>query len=110
MSVSLTLVFDRLKLSGGLLAYDRLALNHQDYDLFDRIAAEAVPMIDPMSWYEDEGLEEVREDSYGKPLTSIPARALARHFARVAVSGWDAAVLVFVNALPPDARIVLWWH
>lgn len=110
MSVNLTLVFDRFAHGSPILGYNRLALGYQDHELFDQIKADAVPLSGGMDWYDDDGLEVVSEDPYGAPLTCMSAFTLARHFASEELRGWDAAVLAFVKHLPPDARIVLWWH
>lgn len=109
MSISLTLVVDQFRLPGRVLAYNRLRLELQDYRLFDRIKAEAVPLSEGVSWYEDEGLKQRSADPYGSPLTVLTAYAVARHLSGVRLYHWDAAVLAFLNALPPETRVVLWW-
>lgn len=109
MSLSLTLVFDQYKLSGPLLAFNRLRLEHQDYALFERMKAEATPLPEGLQWYGDEGIEECADDPYGKKLTFLTAYAVARHLSGVNLQGWTAAVLAFLNALPADTRVVLWW-
>lgn len=109
MSVHLTLVFDQYGLAGRIPAYTRMSLEWQDYDAFDRIKAEAVPLSNGIDWYDDDGLEERRDDQYGEPLTFLPAHAVARHLSAAPLRCWDAAVLAFVKALPPDSRVVLWW-
>lgn len=110
MSVNLTLAFDRHRLNGALLAHERIGLNWQDYDLFKLIAAEATPITEGVDWYEDEGIKRRFTDPYGDMLTYVTAHALGRHLSGVRLAGWDAAVLAFINALPPDTRVVLWWH
>lgn len=109
MSINLTLAFDRYAFNGPILCFERHRLDWQDYEAFDRIKAEAVPLGDSVYWYEDEGLKQRAEDPYGKPLTFMPAHTIARHLSKVPLRGWDAAVLAFLNALPPATRVVLWW-
>jgi hypothetical protein len=109
MSINLTLVFDHFCLSGPLLAYERLRLDWQDYEAFDRIKAEAVPLPEGVQWYEDDGIEHRAEDPYGEPLKFMAAHTLARHLSALPLRGWDVAVLTFVKSLRPDTRVVLWW-
>ncbi len=109
MSISLTLAFDRYNFSGPILCFERHNLDWQDYELFDRITAEAVPLVEGVQWYEDEGLELHNKDRYGTPLTYMPAHTIARHLAAVTLRGFDAATLAYLNALPPATRVVLWW-
>jgi hypothetical protein len=110
MSINLTLVFDQFGLGGDILGYSRLALQHQDYDLFDAIRAEATPMSVGVRWYGDEGLELCDLDPYGDKLTCISAFRLECRLAGVELGPWDRAVLAFVKTLPRDARVILWWH
>lgn len=109
MSVNLTLAFDRYGFKGPILCYERHRLDWQDYEAFARIAAEAVPLTDGVQWYEDEGLKQWTEDPYGKPLTFLPAHSIARHLSKAPLRGFDAATLSYLNALPPETRVVLWW-
>ena len=108
MSVSLHLGFDRY---GGdpVLCYERHRLGWEDYELFERIKAEAVPLPDGAQWYSDEGLEHCQEDAYGEPLKWLAAHALVRLLSAVPLRGWDAATMAFLKALPPSTRVVLWW-
>lgn len=109
MSVNLTLAFDHFGLRGPLLACDRLRMDFQDYDAFDRLRAEAIPMVDGVQWYGDDGIEDCTEDNYGEPLTFVTAYTLAKHLRGTPLAGWDLAVLAFVKTLRPDTRVVLWW-
>lgn len=110
MSINLTLIFDRFAHGSPILGYNRLALGYQDYELFDQIKADAVPLSGGVDWYHGDGLEVVSKDLYGTPLTYMSAHTLAHHFANEELCDADAGVLAFVKHLPPDARIVLWWH
>lgn len=110
MSINLAFSFDRHRLSGPLLCHERLSLSHQDYELFDRIKADAVPMTEGVQWYGDEGIEDEKTDPYDAPLTWMPAHTLSRHLKDAPLTGYDAAVRAFIAALPPDTKVVLWWH
>jgi len=110
MSLSLRFIFVKWEHSPGrILGYERLSLSHQDYELFDRIRAEATPIDGVLLSYEDEGIKDRSDDPYGTQLTFLTAHRLAKHFEGVEMEAWDAAVLAFVKALPPSTRIVLWW-
>ena len=109
MSVNLTLAFDR-GLSGRVLCYERLRLDWQDYAAFDRISADAIPLLEGVHWYGDEGLRCYQDDPYGAPLTWMPAHALNRHLSAAKLHGRDLAVLKFIQALAPGERVILWWH
>ena len=109
MSINLTLVFDRYGFAGPILAYERYRLDWRDYEAFDRIKAEAVPLSHGIHWYGDEGLEDRTDDEYGAPLTWLPAHSVARHLASAPLRGWDLATLSFLKALPPGTRVVLMW-
>jgi hypothetical protein len=113
MSVSLVLVFDHYGFTHGpLLAFERVRLDWQNYDGFDRLAAEAVPYTKGVMWYGDAGLESATTiDSYGDELKYVTAYTLERHLSNVSyLSAWDKAVLAFISALPADTQIVLWWN
>lgn len=109
MSRSLTLVFDHFRLRGSLLACDRLRLDWDDDEAFDRISAEAIPHADGVDWFDDDGLQHYKTDPAGDALTYLPAHSLIRHLEAARLSSWDRAVLAFVKALRPDTTVVLWW-
>jgi hypothetical protein len=107
------------------LAYDRLALD-RDYDLFAQISLEVMgsegkgikqvckpqklPPRMKFQWYDDEGLEETREDAHGEPLTYVEAGELAKVVPSKDTGSWNAAVFAMMKALPKDTPVVLWWH
>lgn len=110
MSLNLTLAFDRYGFDGPILCYERHRLDYQNDDWFDQIKAEALPLPDGVRWYDDDGLETATEDCYCESLTFMSAGVIARHLSTRALHGFDAAVLAYVKALPPETRVVLWWH
>jgi hypothetical protein len=109
VSINLILVFDHYGFRGSLHAFDRLRLDFQNYEAFDRLKAEAVPLNDGVDWYEYEGLRHRATDDYDQPITYLAAHTLARHLAAEPLVGWDQAVLNFLQTLPPDTKVVLWW-
>lgn len=110
MSTNLTLVFDRYGCErDSLLAFERMRLDWQDYDAFDRLKSDAIPFVNGVDWFGDEGLEHSTTDDYGFPLTYVSAHTLAQHLSQESLRGWDAAALAFLKALPPDTKVVLWW-
>jgi hypothetical protein len=111
MSINLYLAFEYQHRTGQpVIAYDRLRLFWQDYEAFDRIKAEAIPLPEGVYWYDDDGEAERKVDPYGNALTWMPAHRLAHHlFGAQAEGGIDYAVVCFVEALPPETRVVLWW-
>ena len=109
MSTNLILAFDRYGTSGHVLCFERHNLDWRDYEAFDRIKAEAIPMPEGVLWYGDEGIEDRKDDPYGEPLTWMAAHTLARHLAAQPLRGWDVATLAFLKALPPATKVVLWW-
>ena len=110
MSVSLVLAFDRYTFSKGpIFCYERHRLDWYDYKVFDQISDEATPLAEGVMWYEDEGVELRKEDPYGDPLKFMSAHSLIRYLNKAPLSGWDLATLAFLKALPPEARVVLWW-
>jgi hypothetical protein len=101
------------------LAYDSLRLC-RDYRLFSHFGnigrTEVKPVVEPMplpkqtllEWYGDEGLERRSNDPYGTPLTYI----FAREFCKIKLDNlnpWNKAVIAFIQSLPEDTPVVLWW-
>jgi hypothetical protein len=110
MSTKLTLVFDHHCFAKDpLLAFERMRLDWQDYEAFDRLKADAIPFQNGVDWYDDDGLRHTTTDDYGDTLTYVAAHTLTKHLSVVQLRGWDAAVLAFLKALPPDTKVVLWW-
>jgi hypothetical protein len=111
VSINLTLVFDRYGFSrDSLLAFERMRLDWQDYEAFDRLKEDAIPLQNGVDWYGDEGLRHTTTDDYGAPLTYVAAHTLAKHLSAAPLQGWDAAALAFLKALPQDTKVVLWWN
>jgi hypothetical protein len=88
----------------------------RDSQVFARLVAEAVPCLvrrlpDGLKagCYEDEGLVFTDVDWRGSRLTFTTPADLVRLEIPADTSPWNCAVLGFLQALPTDARIVLYW-
>lgn len=109
MGLNLTLIPQMDTLGGRILAFVRLPLLTQDRDLFRQIEQIAHPFLDGVDWYGDSGLESVNTDPYGTPLTYAIAADLAKCLDPADLRRMDPAVRAFINEMPPDWRVVLWW-
>lgn len=111
MSLDLTLIIDRWDFNRETLyGFVRIPLDHQDRNLYEHIAEQAIPLSQTLANYGDEGIEYVTTDPYGDKLTYMPAYTLAKHLTTADLKGWDKATLTFLQALPPETKIVLWWN
>lgn len=95
----------------GFLCFNRLDTD-RDYRLQDAVRAIAkTDGTNGQIWgtYQDDGLDRSGEDAYGEPLMSLPAVKLlaARHDD---MSEWNRAVWAFLEAMPPETPVVLYWH
>lgn len=98
---------------GHMLCYDRLRMD-RDSRIFDqlrrgsRTALSAV--TGPISIYEDEGLRDTATDAYGSPLTYCRAYPLKRLEIPDDTSPKNQAIKAYIDALPDDWVVVLYWH
>ena len=104
-----------------VLCYDRLSFD-RDYKIFgqlmDMTPDEPKPTIKanpipPQMWvetYEDEGVRETREDKYGTELTFVYAQQLKKLKVTTNSSPKNKAVKAFIDALPDQTAIILFWH
>lgn len=88
----------------------------RDGVLFAQLARDAQPLLVELlpaglkvGHYEDEGLRWDDTDPQGQPLTCTTPTALGRLRVPEDLSPWNRAVLAFLVALPPDAKLVLYW-
>jgi hypothetical protein len=88
----------------------------RDYGLFGQLEPQATPcIVSPIpeglkvGRYEEEGLRFTATDRYGRPLRFTTPADLRQLRVPDDVAPWNRAVLAFLLALPPDARIVLFW-
>jgi hypothetical protein len=58
---------------------------------------------------EDEGLKYEEVDRYGNALTFTTPTELGKLRVADDLGPWNRAVIAFLLALPPDARVVLYW-
>lgn len=83
----------------------------EDVDLYDAIAeipTETLPLGLQMLT-EEEGLETFTEDLHGDPIPFVRAEAFRRLAAEIR-GDWNRGVFLFLAALPPKTRVVLWWE
>ena len=104
----------------SVLAYNRLSFD-RDYELFGQITEIKIggsePTIKPLAippqmWvtiYGDEGLDRTRTDKYGTELTFVYAKELKKLKLPEDVSARNRAIKAFIDALPDDTPIILWW-
>lgn len=88
----------------------------RDERLFAQLARDAAPcLVQPLpaglkvGSYEDAGLTYTDADRYGNSLTFTTPAVLRDLQVPDDVCDWNRAILAFLLALPPDARIVLYW-
>lgn len=113
MSLDLTLAVEEWPSFGRkFLAYNRVSVGFQDYKVFHKIRDDAETLPEEVLWYDDEGLQTTREDKYGVALTFITAGKLAKHlqYTKQLGRGGATAVAAYIAALPPETRVLLWWH
>lgn len=111
MSVNLTLIFDKFG-SEPILAFTRMRMDWVSDEWYARVRSLSIQLQKPIQYYDDGGLEDRFDDEYGKPLESIAAYHLKRCMSELPLdelSRWDCAIKCFVDALPDDMRIVLFW-
>jgi len=113
----------------SVLCYERLSFD-QDYRIFGQLTDLSfyhndgrpdIPekptiktnSIPPQMWvqvYGDEGIERTREDPYGTELTFVYAQQLKKLKLPDDASPKNRAVKAFVDALPEDTPIILYWR
>lgn len=88
----------------------------RDAALFGQLATSAAPcLVRPLpdgltvGSYEDEGLRYTATDRNGSRLTYTTPADLAALAVPDDLAPWNRAILAFLLALPPDARIILYW-
>lgn len=99
------------------LAYSRLDFQGRFYGLWDAIHDLAIDS-EPIMWYGDDGLETCDRNPYGDPIQKILAKDLVRaiHTYRTEThpdsswGPWDLAIVAFVEALPENTFVYLWFH
>lgn len=101
--------------SGEFLATASLRFD-RDPRLLAVFAATADPcVVDPVpiglkvGHYDDEGLRFDTLDRFGNHLTFTSPKCLRTARFPDNLSAWNTAILNFLLALPPDARLVLYW-
>jgi hypothetical protein len=100
---------------GEFLATASLRLDG-DSRLLAQLAPDADPcLVHPLpeglkvGHYEEEGLRYDQVDRYGEPLTCTTPADLRRLRFPDDLGDWNRAVVAFLLALAPDARVILYW-
>jgi hypothetical protein len=100
---------------GELLATAKLRFD-RDRRLLAQLSREAVPcLVQPLppglkvGHFEDAGLRHDDHDRYGNGLTFTTPEKVRRIRVPEDLCDWNRAVLAFLLALPPGARVVLYW-
>ena len=116
MGIDLSIIPERHRAAERqtVLGYDRLEIQGRYYGFWKSLSDTAVVLEEGMYTYNDEGCVKVFCDPYGDKLTWIKAGSFIRLWAMhntVCDPGvWDKAVFKFLEALPDDTRIILWFH
>jgi hypothetical protein len=99
---------------GEFLATASLRVD-RDSALLSQLGVDANPgLVHPLppglkvGHYEEDGLKYDTVDRHGEPLTFTTPVELRKLRVPEDTSPWNRAVLAFLMALPPDARIVLY--
>jgi hypothetical protein len=100
---------------GEFLATATLRLD-RDPGMLSQLAPDATPrLVHPLpeglkvGHYEEDGLRYEATDRHGEPLTFTTPAELRSLRVPDEISPWNRAVLAFLLALPPDARVILYW-
>jgi hypothetical protein len=88
----------------------------RDDRLFSQLTDDATPCLVQrlpdgltVGVHEDAGLRFVLVDRYDRPLTCTTPEDIRRLVVPNDTAPWNRAIISFLLALPPDARIVLYW-
>ncbi len=116
MGVDLTLVPERFAPSDCMLGVTRFMLDRNS-DMFNVLRKLPINRFSSKFryWkYGDDGLETVNRTPYDDPLTFLYASDFSELPAdfneEEELSEYNSAVFAFIRKLPPETRILLWWH
>jgi hypothetical protein len=104
----------------SVLCHDSLSFD-QSYEIFGQlrdvvagnvptIKANSIPQNLQVGIYDEEGLKWRRDDNYGDELTFLSAKQLKGLHVPCDVSPKNKAIMAFVQALPDDTPIILFWR
>lgn len=112
MGMDLAVLPNRYYLFEGLNdGYNRLVIE-RDYELFkaiQKLPSQPLKQNQDVSYYGDEEIEDILVDAYGNQLHWIAASEF-RKIAVVDLTSWNVAIMAFLQNLPPDMPVVLYWH
>jgi hypothetical protein len=114
MSTALTLVVDphqSVKSHLPVYPHTRFPFNWIDYDLPEALRSIVLPLIQGLDWHDDErGLETLATDPMGEPLTFALSGQLLPHLKAAASGPYSQAAIAYLEALPVDTCVVLYWQ
>lgn len=121
MGLDLTLLPNRYYQVEGILdGYNQLRF-FRDLDLFERIHELQSQPLKPTQFvylYSSEGVEKTQTDPYGDVLHWVKAEK----FLKISTDKfgesntivdrvlWNDAIITFLQNLPPDMPVILYWH
>jgi hypothetical protein len=116
VGVDLTVIFDKYEIPGPMLAYNRLGFKGRHSDLWAMLVEASTPAPCDVEWYGDSGIERTTTNPYGDPIRCLTAGEFARvwywHSGQSGAQwgAWDLAIVAFVQALPLNTMLYLWFH
>ena len=63
-----------------------------------------------VEWYGDEGIEIRTTNPYGEPLTFVRAKEFRKVKTDKTIGKWNLSIIKFLQGLPAETPVVLWWH
>lgn len=103
---------ERLNLDGDYRIFSQIMDMSSWGPDFSKPTIKAIP-IPPQLWievYEETGIEKTREDRHGMELTFVYAKNLRKLSVPDDTSPKNKAIKAFIDALPEDMPIILYWH
>ena len=100
---------------GADFSLDSIELD-RDYEMFDLIRevknenGREVPRLG-ITAFLDKGYKKLYEDAYGDTIVSVQAGKLKKKLANYKADGWkNKAIIAFINELPYELEIWIYWH
>jgi hypothetical protein len=116
MGFDLQVLASNSRAKGGELVTTANLRFDRDMRLLSQLARDANPcLVHPLAdglkvgHYRDDGLRFEDVDAYGKQLTYTTPADLKILQTPIDLVPWNQAILAFLTALPPDARLFLYW-
>ncbi len=111
--MGLTLIIEdpELQYDGARRILGRTAIRVSDRDTLASHwkTAPTHPLALPVAWYDDDGLQDITTDPFGRPLTWTPASHLAAYAGGgINLTAWNHGVLALLMGLG-ETRVILRW-